>query len=159
MFGIGLQYMVNKKTDEAMLSMGDMNGKDMIMPMFSVSIPLYRNKYKAQQRESKLWWQSSREKYTNTRNSLESELYKTKHLLDDASRRVSLYKKQEELAKTTYNLIVQEFVSGKSDLTNVIQVQRQLLDYQLKGAESIASYNTMVASIEKLISFKQETEQ
>ncbi|MFC4675041.1 TolC family protein [Dysgonomonas termitidis] len=159
MFGIGVQYMLNKKTDEAMLSMGDMNGKDMIMPMVSVSIPLYRNKYKAQQRESKLWWQASRERYDNTRNTLEAELYKTKHLLDDAARKVALYKKQEELAKTTYNLIVQEFVSGKSDLTNVIQVQRQLLDYQLKEAESIAGYNTMVASIEKLISFKKDTEQ
>ncbi|WP_303884900.1 TolC family protein [Dysgonomonas mossii] len=90
---------------------------------------------------------------------MESELYKTKHLLDDAARKIALYKKQEELAKTTYNLIIQEFVSGKSDLTNVIQVQRQLLDYQLKEAESIASYNTMVASIEKLISFKKDTEQ
>lgn len=159
MFGIGVQYMLNKKTDEAMLSMGDMNGKDMIMPMVSVSIPLYRNKYKAQQRESKLWWQASRERYDNTRNTLEAELYKTKHLLDDAARKVALYKKQEELARTTYNLIVQEFVSGKSDLTNVIQVQRQLLDYQLKEAESIAGYNTMVASIEKLISFKKDTEQ
>lgn len=159
MFGIGVQYMLNKKTDEAMLSMGDMNGKDMIMPMVSVSIPLYRNKYKAQQRESKLWWQASRERYDNTRNTLEAELYKTKHLLDDAARKVALYKKQEELAKTTYNLIIQEFISGKSDLTNVIQVQRQLLDYQLKEAESIASYNTMVASIEKLISFKKDTEQ
>ena len=151
--------MLNKKTDETMLAMGDMNGKDMIMPMVSVSIPLYRNKYKAQQRESKFWWQASREKYDNTRNTLESELYKTKHLLDDAARKIALYKKQEELAKTTYNLIIQEFVSGKSDLTNVIQVQRQLLDYQLKEAESIASYNTMVASIEKLISFKKDTEQ
>lgn len=159
MFGIGVQYVLNKKTDEAMLAMGDMNGKDMIMPMVSVSIPLYRNKYKAQQRESKLWWQASREKYDNTRNTLESELYKTKHLLDDAARKIALYKKQEELAKTTYSLIIQEFVSGKSDLTNVIQVQRQLLDYQLKEAESIASYNTMVASIEKLISFKKNTEQ
>ncbi len=159
MFGVGIQYTLNKKTDEAMFAMGDMNGKDMIMPMVSVSIPLYRSKYKAQQRESNLWWQSSREKFDNTRNALEAELYKTKHLLDDAARRIALYKKQEELAKTTYNLIVQEFVTGKSDLTNVIQVQRQLLDYQLKGAESIASYNTMVASIGKLISLKKETEQ
>ncbi|KAA6308849.1 hypothetical protein EZS27_039558, partial [termite gut metagenome] len=38
--------------------------------------------------------------------------------------------------------------------TNVIQVQRQLLDYQLKSAEATADYNTMVASIHKLISFK-----
>lgn len=158
MLGIGLQYMLNKKTDDAMLAMGDMNGKDMIMPMVSISIPIYRNKYKAQQRESKLWREVSQKKYDDTHNTLAAELYKTKHLLNDASRKIVLYKKQEEVAKTTYNLIVQEFVSGKSDLTNVIQVQRQILDYQLKKAESILNYNTMVASIEKLISFKTVSE-
>lgn len=158
MLGIGVQYMLNKKTNDPMFGMGDMNGKDMIMPMVSVSIPIYRNKYKAQQREGKLWWQSNQEKYTNTYNILEAELYKTKHLLDDALRKTNLYKKQSDLAQTTYNLVVQEFIVGKSDLTNVIQVQRQLLDYQLKEAESIANYNTMVASIQRLISFK-DTEQ
>lgn len=158
MFGVGVQYMLNKKTDDPMLSMGDMNGMDMIMPMLSVSIPIYRNKYKAQQREGKLWWQSNQEKYTETYNVLEAQLYKTKHLLDDAYRKTELYKIQAELAKTTYNLVVQEFIAGKSDLSNVIQVQRQLLDYQLKQAESIANYNTMVASIQKLISFN-DTEQ
>lgn len=158
MFGIGVQYMLNKKTNDPMFGMGDMNGKDMIMPMISVSIPLYRNKYKAQQRESEFWWQTSKEKYADTYHALESELYKTKHLLDDASRNISLYKKQSDLAETTYNLVVQEFVAGKSDLTNVIQVQRQLLDYQLKKAEAVAGYNTMVASIQKLISYK-DTEQ
>ena len=135
-------------------AMGNMNGKDMVMPMVSVSIPLYRNKYKAQQRESKLLQQASKEKYADTYNQLTAELYQSKHMLGDASRKIILYKKQTELAKTTYNLIVQEFVAGKSDLTNVIQVQRQLLNYQLKASEAVANYNTMVASIQKLISFK-----
>ncbi|KAA6314406.1 hypothetical protein EZS27_034974, partial [termite gut metagenome] len=130
-----------------------MNDKDMIMPMLSVSIPIYRNKYKAQQRETGFRQQESREKYINTLHTLEAEWYKTTHLLDDASRKIILYKKQSELAQTTYNLIVQEFISGKSDLTNVIQVQRQLLDYQLKSAEAIADYNGLAASIRKLISF------
>lgn len=154
MFGIGVEYMLNKKTDDAMFGMGSMNGKDMIMPMLSVSIPIYRNKYKAQQRESKFWWQSNQEKYTNTLNTLESELYKTKHQLGNAKRQIDLYKKQEELANIAYSLIIQEFTTGKSDLSNVIQVQRQLLDFQLKKAEAIADYNTMVASIQKLLSFK-----
>ncbi|GHT61797.1 transporter [Bacteroidia bacterium] len=172
MFGIGLQYMfINKKPVTAEMdpmrtmsgdmgdmnppgntgSMSSMNGKDMIMPMISVSIPLYRNKYKAQQRETAFLQQAAREKYTNTQNLLEAELYRTKHQLDDATRRISLYRKQTELAQTTYNLIIQEFATGKSDLANVIQVQRQLLDYELKTAEAIADYNTMVANLQKLI--------
>ncbi|KAA6320945.1 hypothetical protein EZS27_029344 [termite gut metagenome] len=175
MLGIGLQYMLINKSksvaspmvaesgdmgsDGTSNAMNSMNGKDMIMPMLSVSIPIYRNKYKAQQRESSFRQQESQEKYINTLRTLEAELYKTTHLLDDASRKIALYKKQSELAQTTYHLIVQEFISGKSDLTNVIQVQRQLLDYQLKTAEAIADYNVMAASIQKLISFRDVEQQ
>jgi outer membrane protein TolC len=163
MLGIGLQYtFINKSKPAASTAMAEpgmnngemnsMNGKDMIMPMLSLSIPIYRSKYKAQQRESSFRQQESQEKYINTLHTLEAEWYKTKHQLDDASRKITLYKKQAELARATYSLTVQEFISGTGDLANVIQVQRQLLDYQLKTAEATADYNTMVASIHKLIS-------
>ncbi|MDD3556747.1 MAG: TolC family protein [Proteiniphilum sp.] len=156
MFGIGLQYMLIGESATAQMEQGmepEMTGMDMIMPMVSISIPLYRNKYKAQQRESRFLWQSAREKYKNTLNMLQSDLFRLKHQLDDAERKITLYRKQEQLARTTYQLVVQEFISAKSDLTNVIQVQRQLLDYQLREAEAIAEYNTRVASIRKLRSF------
>lgn len=153
MIGLGVQYMVLGKTSNPMLGMGDMNGQDMIMPMVSVTLPVFRNKYNAQQRESELWRASSDEQFENTLNRLKSDYYGYKNQLDDAERMVELYEKQTALARTTYNLIVKEFVTGKSDLTNVIQVQRQLLDYQLKNAEAIADYNIMVASIQKLLSF------
>ena len=156
MFGIGLQYMLIGESATAQMEQGmepEMTGMDMIMPMVSISIPLFRNKYKAQQRESRFLWQSAREKYDNTLNMLQSDLFRLKHQLDDAERKITLYRKQEQLARTTYQLVLQEFVSAKSDLTNVIQVQRQLLDYQLREAEAIAEYNTRVASIRKLRSF------
>lgn len=155
MLGVGLQYSLVSKRMDMGIPITEMNGKDMLMPMFSVSIPIYRNKYKAQQKESELWLQSSREKYTETFNALEAELFQTKHLLDDAARQIILLEKQKKLALTTYNLVVQEFVTGKSDLTNVIQVQRQLLDYQLRKSEAVASYNTMVATSQRLISIKE----
>ncbi len=151
MIGVGLQYMIIGKTNDAMLGMGNMNGKDMVMPMLTVSLPIFRKKYNAQQEESKLWWKSSEQNYNNTLNTLKAAYYDYKSQLEDTERIVKLYDKQSTLAETTFNLIVKEFVAGKNDLTNVIQVQRQLLDYQLKKAEAIANYNTMVASINKLI--------
>lgn len=157
MLGIGLQYMLIGKSERTSMDQGmdnGMSGMDMIMPMVSISLPLYRNKYKAQQRESLFMWQSARNRYQNTLNSLQSDLLKLKHQLDDAERKIALYSRQEELARTTYQLVVQEFISAKSDLTNVIQVQRQLLDYQLRQAEAIATYNTKVASIRRLRSFQ-----
>ena len=150
MIGLGVQYMIIGKTNDPMLAMGDMNGKDMIMPMVTVSLPIFRKKYKAQQAEGKKWWKSSEEKYKDTYNTLLASYYSYKNQVEDAERTVTLLEKQTTLAETTFNLIVKEFVTGKSDLTNVIQVQRQLLDYQLKKAEAIANYNTLVASIENI---------
>lgn len=153
MVGIGLQYMLNKKTSNTMFGMGDMNGKDMVMPMVSLSLPIYRGKYKAQQRESQLQRQASQQRYSDVYLRLESELYQNRHLLDDAARKMNLYTRQSQLAQNTYHLIVQEFAAGKTDLTNVIEVRRQLLDYQLKQSEAAAEYNTLAATIQKIISF------
>jgi outer membrane protein TolC len=162
MFGIGLQYMLIGKTPEnsAEDSHGmnnsnpaaSMNGKDMLMPMISVSLPIFRNKYKAAQKESKLLRQASEEKYVNAKNLLEAALYQSKHQLDEAQRRITLYRQQSELAHTTCDLVIKEFTAGKSDLSAVLQVQRQLLDYQLKEAEAIAAYNTAVANIQSISS-------
>ena len=41
--------------------------------------------------------------------------------------------------------------AGRQSLTDVIQVERQMLDYKLKKSEAVAAYNTTVAAIEKLI--------
>lgn len=154
MLGVGLQYMLIGES-EMMNSNpdGGMNGMDMLMPMVSVSLPIYRNKYKASRRESRFMWEAATEKYHNSLNTLQSELHKLISGLENAERKIALYRKQEQLAQTGYNLLVAGYASAKSDISELIQLQRQLLDYQLKLAEAIAEYNTLAASVLKLQSF------
>lgn len=149
--GIGLQYMIIAKTSDPMLAMGSMNGKDMLMPMLSVSLPVFRKKYKAQQNQSKLWWESSNASKQEVINQLTSEFQSYLFEFENAKRTIELYQKQSELAQRTYNLIVVEFSGGKNDLTNVFQVQKQLIDYQLKLAQATVQYNKAVASIQSLM--------
>ena len=157
MIGVGLQYsLINKRMPSA-IPVSDMNGMDMIMPMVSLSIPIYRNKYKAQQRESKLMREANEQRYSQTYNTIQAELIGINQQLGDASRTILLLEKQTELANTTYNLVIQEYATGKSDLADAIQVQRQLLDYKLRKSDAIALYNTMVASAQRLISFNDNT--
>lgn len=153
MFGIGLQYALIGKTPEtAMGAMSDMNGKDMFMPMLKISLPIFRRKYNAQQRESQHYWRSSELKYENTLNQLQAEYINTRQELDNALRSIELYKKQQALSHSAWQLMVREFSAGTASLTDVIQVERQIRDYGLKKSEAIAAYNTTVASIQKLIS-------
>lgn len=155
MFGIGLQYSVMAKKAEEMnnsMSMSSMNGMDMVMPMVKISIPIFRKKYNAQQRENKQYHTASELKYEATHNQLQAEYTTIKLQLSDAARKVSLYSRQHELSLSAYQLMVREFSAGATSLTDVIQVERQLLDYSLKKSEAIAAYNTLIAGLEKLIS-------
>ncbi len=156
MFGIGFQYMLINKaaTNSSSMNESSMGGMDMVMPMVSVTIPLYRNKFKAQQRETEFRRQASIEKQEATRQQLTAQLFSEKQALGNADRKIALMDKQTALARTTYQLALQEFASEKNDLSNVIQIQRQLLDYQLKKSEAIADYNTRVAAIKRLVSFE-----
>lgn len=156
MFGIGLQYSLIGKSAEPM-GMVDMNGKDMFMPMVKVSLPIFRRKYNAQQRESKQYWTANKLKYDNALNQLHTEYIAVKQQLEDVARKVHLYTRQHALSLSTYQLIVREFSAGTVSLTDVIQVERQMLDYKLKKSEAIAAYNTTVAGMEKLITTSLNT--
>ena len=160
MFGIGLQYSILGKTSSgssdmntmnAAVPMNSMNGKDMIMPMVKISIPIFRKKYNAQQRESAYYRQASELKYADMLNVMMSDYSALKQQLEEASRKITLYEKQYQLSLSTYHLITREFSAGSATLTDVIGVERQLLDYRLKKSEAVADYNTRVAGIEKLI--------
>ena len=160
MFGIGLQYSILGKTSSGSsdmntmntaVPMNSMNGKDMIMPMVKISIPIFRKKYNAQQRESAYYRQASELKYADMLNVMMSDYSALKQQLEEASRKITLYEKQYQLSLSTYHLITREFSAGSATLTDVIGVERQLLDYRLKKSEAVADYNTRVAGIEKLI--------
>lgn len=151
MIGIGLQYSLINKMDNPM-GMADMNGKDMVMPMMKISLPIFRRKYNAQQRESQNYWKASELKRENIQNQLQVEYLNIRRQLEDADRKVDLYTRQYALSLSAWKLVIQEFAAGRQPLTDVIEVERQLLNYKLKKSEAVAAYNTSVAAIEKLIS-------
>ncbi len=155
MWGIGLQYSLISKRMDMGIPVTSMNGKDMVMPMVSLSIPIYRKKYSAQQKESRFMRQAAEEKYEGTLHTLSSEYVSVKQQLADAGRKIRLYEEQAQLALTTYQLAIKEFSAGTSGMTNVLEVQRQLLNYQFKRSEAIATFNTIVAMIENLLSEPQ----
>lgn len=144
MIGVGMQYSVLKK---------DM-GTDMFMPMVSLSIPVFRKKYKAQQKEAELLLQSNVEKYSDSFNNLRSELYQIKNQIENSKRQIDLLEKQYNIAISAYNISVQDFSAGKKDLDNVIQLQRQLIDYRFRKEEAKTFYNIQVVAAARLYSFK-----
>jgi len=149
MVGIGLNYSLFNKSN---IAMGEpsMNGKDMIMPMVTVTLPIYRKKYNAMKAEADLLRTATSLNYQATANFLQTEYYQAVQLYQDAQRRIKLYENQYLLASKSFDLILKSFSTSSSGLTDVLRVRQQTLDYELKQIEAVADFNTAVAWLRRL---------
>jgi len=147
MVGIGLIYSVIQKSQ---MSASTMNGSDMIMPMMTITLPIYRKKYKAMREEVSLMQESTKKGIQETANSLQNEYYEAIQLYQDARRRMKLYRNQSALAGKTLNILMRSFSASGSDLSDLLRIRQQTLDYELKQIEAITDNNTAIAWLKKL---------
>ena len=152
MVGLGLNYSLISKSE---MSTSPMNGKDMIMPMVTVSLPIYRKKYNAMINEAELMKTATSQNYQAASNSLQAEYYQAVQLYQDAHRRVKLYDNQYKLASKSLDLMLKSFTVSSSSLTDVLRIRQQTLDYELKEVEAVADFNTAVAWLKRLMAFSQ----
>jgi outer membrane protein TolC len=148
MIGLGVNYSIISKSN---MSTSSMNGKDMIMPMVTATLPIYRKKYKAMQTEAALLDSATSQDYKATTNTLKTEYYQATQLYLDAQRRVKLYAEQYQLASKTFDIMLKSYSSSSVDLTDILRVRQQTFDYEYKQIEGIADYNTSIAWLKRLM--------
>jgi outer membrane protein TolC len=148
MLGVGVDYSIISKSS---MSTSTMNGKDMIMPMVTATLPIYRKKYKAMHTEAALLDSANSQNYQATSNALKTEYYQAMQLYQDAQRRVKLYAAQYQLASQTLNIMLKSYTTSGVDLTDVLGVCQQNLDYEYKKIEALADYNTSIAWLKRLL--------
>ena len=149
-FSVGLQYMLNGKVMNP--KMDNMNGMDMVMPMVTVSVPIYRRKIYMSKEAAKLNKISTDYAYQNRQDALKSEYLSIGQRAEDVKRKVELYDKEVKILDRTLSLMNTEYATGSTSLTDILETNRQYIDYALKKAEAYADYNTLVAEYEKMAS-------
>ena len=118
--------------------------------MLTVSLPIYRKKYKAMQAETNFLKTASEQSYQATVNALLSEYYQALQQYNDAGRRMKLYDNQSQLAKKSLDISIKTFSSSASGLSDILRIRQQLLDYELKQVEAVVEYNKAEALIKKI---------
>ena len=151
MIGVGVNYSVISRNEMVTSSM---NGKDMIMPMVTLTLPIYRKKYKAMQDEADLQKTATEQNYAASANSLKTEYYQAVQLYQDAQRRIDLYGSQSLLAGRSLDIMIQRFTVSGSGLTDVLRTRQQTLEYNYKKVEAITDYNTAIAWLKRLMAFQ-----
>ena len=149
MIGVGLQYTLNGKVDMPM--MPNMNGKDMVMPMVSVTIPIYRKKITSAIHSAQLMERSAAYNYQNQLDALQSTYLSIEQRADDIKRKLKLYESEVSLLNRTLELMQKEYATGAASLTDILQTTREGIDYDLLKAEANAQYNTITAEAIQLL--------
>ena len=149
MIGVGLQYMLNGKVDMPM--MPNMNGKDMVMPMVSVTIPIYRKKITSAIHSAQLMERSAAYNYQSQLDALQSTYLSIEQRADDIKRKLKLYESEVSLLNRTLELMQKEYATGATSLTDILQTTRESIDYDLLKAEAKAQYNTITAEAIQLL--------
>jgi cobalt-zinc-cadmium efflux system outer membrane protein len=137
MIGFGLNYInVNKRSD---MNFKD-NGKDIVMPMVSISIPIFNNKYKSKTKQNELQQQEILSRKQERFNTLVTLLDKA--INDRISARISYSTQTKNLkqAKDAEGILIKSYETGTIDFNDVLDIQELQLKFQINKVESVKTY-------------------
>ncbi|MBW6492763.1 MAG: TolC family protein [Lentimicrobium sp.] len=147
--GVGLDYvLVGERTD---ISMPD-NGKNVLMPMVSISIPIFRAKYNASVKESQLMQESYTLQKQEVTNTLFSEYEMVWFQVQQQLQLISLYQQQTQTSQQSLNLLFTSYGNSGKEFEEVLRMQQQLLKYQKMSATALVQYHIAVEKINYLTS-------
>lgn len=145
MIGIGVEY-INQDNSPMITS----SYKDMVMPMLSVSIPIFNKKYRSQSKQNefrKLEIQSQKEHRLNT---LEAEL--SKAISNRNQSRIKFITQQKNLkqAKDAETILIKRYETGTIDFNAILDIQELQLKFEMNQVESLKNYYAKTAIINYL---------
>ena len=147
--GVGLDYvLVGERTD---IFMPD-NGKDVLMPMVSVSIPIFRSKYNASVKEARLIQESYTLQKQEVTNTLVSEYEMVWFQVQQQLQLISLYKQQTQTSQQSLNLLFTSYGNSGKEFEEVLRMQQQLLRYKKLNATALVQYHIAVEKINYITS-------
>ncbi|NOY96686.1 MAG: TolC family protein, partial [Chlorobi bacterium] len=121
-------------------------GKDaFVFPMVGVTIPLYRNKYKAMVQEVVYLEAAKTNEKVDKTNMLETLFEKAWKDYLDGDRRIDLYRTQLILAKKALSLLATEYATESKNFEEILRMERKVLKYDLELEKAKADKQAAVA--------------
>ena len=133
-FGIGLNYtLVNKRTD---MNPTD-NGRDVFMPKITMSLPIYRKKYRALSKMNNLENESIQEEIKGVKLNLNLNLIMINTKINSAKERMILYQKQIQTSQSILAVLQSDYENGASSIESILNTLIQLIYYQIETEKAI----------------------
>ena len=146
-WGVGLDYIpVSERTD---MFPAD-NGKDIVMPMVSVSVPIFNSKYKSVSRQNELRQQELDAQKAQRLNTLKNLLAEAKQNKNTARINFNTQKQNIAQAQDAEEILLKSYETGSIDFNDVLDIQELQLEFQLKQLQAVQNYYEQAALINYL---------
>ena len=145
-FSLGVDYTLVGKGEN------NLTGTDaFLFPKVGITIPLYRNKYKAMVQEVIYLEAATENEKVDKTNVLETLFENGWKEYRDADRRIHLYVSQLDLAKKSLSLLETEYATGNSNFEEVLRMELKVLKYNLELEKARADKPAAISFITYLM--------
>jgi outer membrane protein TolC len=148
-FFVGVTYV---ETGEALNTGLPDSGKDPFMANIGLSLPIWFGANKARKQEAESQLRGAQSRYESAQNQLTVLVERVLFEHEDALRKTRLYRdglvpKAEQSLNANYTA----YQAGETDFLNLLDAQRQLLDFQLRFERSRSNLAIRRAEIEMMV--------
>ncbi len=155
--GVGVDWI---QTDDATMAGTRDSGKDPIILMFSMNLPIWRDSYKAAEIQAKANVRKTQFDKTEMENMLIARAERVLYNLEDSERKRRLYgdilvPKAQELVSASESA----YQGGTIDFLSLIDAQQTLLRFELLHERSVADSRQRLAELEMLVGAELDSTQ
>ena len=147
MFGFGLDYIA--VSERPNMSFTD-NGKDILMPMATISIPLFNKTYKSKTKQNELKQKEIITQKQDKKNRLITLLDKAFKKRKSAIINYNAQVKNLEQATNAETILFKTFETGSVNFNDILEIQELQLKFQINKIEAIKAYYLQTAIINYL---------
>ncbi len=147
MIGFGIDYI--NVTERPDMTFSD-NGKDILMPMAAISIPIFNSKNKAVSKQNDLKQQELLFQKQQRRNHLETLLATAVSKLQSARIRHESQTENLKQAKDAEQILLKSYETGTINFTDILAIQELQLDIEMNRIAAIENYYLQMTIINYL---------
>lgn len=146
-FGVGLQYAMFGAGDPAM---GQMDGGHMLMPMVSVTLPIFGRKNQATREEGRLLAERATFSRQEQADVLHREWFRLEEVIRNLQRDQGFFNQQLDIIYKTEELVLTGYASGDEGFDELLRIQDQLIELEWRLLEVLVDRHKKWAEVDKL---------
>ena len=147
--GVGVDWI---ETDEAMAPGVRDSGKDPVILMFTMNLPIWRKSYRGAEMQARARARRTQFERRDLENNLLAQAAGVLYAFEDSDRKIALY--EDRLVPQAEELVGASetaYTAGTIDFLSLIDAQQMLLRYQLLLERARATHQQRLAELEMLV--------